>query len=336
MWREVVNDSSINDQNMMPAHFIVLCVISGIIGLVITGFTAYHIYLTSRNRTTIESLEKTKYLSPVRIQASQSISEHHAYNQAEPHSFGEQLRDLGNSLTEIHANALPGVLRPEEGEERMSPAQHSLNRQLDYNEYNRRREQQQYEEYLDERDNEKLPNAFDLGWRRNLKAVLGPNKWLWILPVCNSMGDGWQWEQNEQWKRQCEILRQDREAEMRRQADHSQLVGHGPDLRTRNRGDVEHGLSKAERVLGRTPGQFQDAKQRSPPRRKVPSIDDLQIVNDSDDEETDGKSKLLHKWPKNSMNFDTHPGNRISDWNDIPDEMLIRRGSSRSRETLNQ
>jgi hypothetical protein len=329
LWREVTADSSFNDENLMPAHFIVLSVISGIIGLVLSGFTGYHLYLTSRNRTTIESLEKTKYLSPAKIQASQRISEHHAYDHNEPHSFGEQLRDLGNTLTEIHANALPGVLRPEEGEERMSPAQNSLNRQLDWNEYARRREQQQYENYLDDRDNEKLPNAFDLGWRRNLQAVLGPNKWLWPLPICNSIGDGWQWEQNEQWKRQCEILRQERETEMQRQADNARFQG-GVATGPRDP-DLERGLSKADRVLGRIPGQFYDGALK-PPRQKLPRREDLQDIYDSDDEETDGKSKLLRKWPKSTASFDPHPGTRVQDnWNDVPDEMLGYGGSSRSR-----
>jgi hypothetical protein len=316
----------------MPAHFIVLSVISGIIGLVMSGFTAYHLYLTSRNRTTIESLENTKYLSPVRSQVSEQINQHHAYDQDEPHSFGEQLRDLGNTLTEIHANALPGVLRPEEGEERMSPAQNSLNRQLDWNEYTRRREEQQYQEYLDEQDNEKLPNAFDLGWRRNLRAVFGPNKWLWAVPICNSTGDGWLWEQNEQWKRKCETLRQEREAEMQRQADNSRFTGA---VATDGRApDVERGWSKADRVLGRIPGQFHDGAQNGrPPRRKLPRPEELEDIYDSDDDETDGKSNLLRKWPKSSSAMDPHPGSRVQEnWNDVPDEMFGNGGTGRSRQ----
>jgi palmitoyltransferase ZDHHC2/15/20 len=205
------------EDSYMPVHFVILSVISGIIGLVLSGFTAYHLYLTSRNTTTIESFEKNRYLSPLRSHVTQRLHdlENATYANNDDHSLGEQLRDLGNTITEIHANALPGVLRPEEGEEVISPAQASLQRNIDVE---AQREQRQYDEYLDERDSQRLPNAFNLGWRRNLRAVFGPSPLLWGLPICNSIGDGWHWEMNEKFKREREHLRREREREREQMA----------------------------------------------------------------------------------------------------------------------
>jgi palmitoyltransferase ZDHHC2/15/20 len=226
----------------MIIHFVILSVISGIIGLVISGFASYHIYLTVRNRTTLESLEKTRYLSPLKTMVTRRLEEggrgsnmndegehrYHNGNLLERSSISEQLREMGTTLTEIHANALPGVLRAEEGEEEdvemggrahESPAASSLRRYL--HETGIETEERQYSQYLDDRDNEQLPNAFDLGWKRNIVSVLGPNPWTWFLPVCNSQGDGWNWEKSEKWMRARDEMRWQREREYgdRRAAD---------------------------------------------------------------------------------------------------------------------
>jgi palmitoyltransferase len=50
----------------MPVNYVMLAVVSGIIGLVLAGFTGWHIILASRGQTTTECLEKTRYLSPLR------------------------------------------------------------------------------------------------------------------------------------------------------------------------------------------------------------------------------------------------------------------------------
>ena len=50
--------------SLMPVNYVMLAVVAGIIGLVLTGFTGWHILLASRGQTTIECLEKTRYLSP--------------------------------------------------------------------------------------------------------------------------------------------------------------------------------------------------------------------------------------------------------------------------------
>jgi palmitoyltransferase ZDHHC2/15/20 len=316
VWHEVMVDGQMDEGSVMPIHFVMLSVVSGIIGLVLSGFTAWHVYLTAQNRTTIESLEKTRYLSPVRSHVSQRIYEHHSYADDQNHSLGEQLRDLGNSLVETHANALPGVLRPEEGEERQSPALDSLRQNVEWDSYSRRREQEQYNEYLDERDNAKLPNAFHLGWQRNVGAVLGPNIWLWPLPICNSIGDGWVWESNPQWLRERARLKQEREMETRRlqgqQGNTGRIAQHH---QTR---DVEAGFSNADRVLARGADQYAETSlssslpgPRRPPRSSAPAVSDEDIYDSSDDELlSDSRARLLGK------------ARAMDNWNDVPDDMV--------------
>jgi hypothetical protein len=69
---------------------------------------------------------------------------------------------------------------------------------------------------MDEQDNETLPNAFNHGWRKNLIAVMGPSPRLWMLPICNSLGDGWTWEPSEAWQAAREKIRRRRMEESRR------------------------------------------------------------------------------------------------------------------------
>ncbi|KAI9836162.1 MAG: palmitoyltransferase for Vac8p, partial [Thelocarpon superellum] len=218
-WNELLTQGPYTD-TLMPVHYVILAVISGIIGLVLAGFTSWHLSLAWRNQTTIECLEKTRYLTPLR-----KSMQHQSLG---GRSYGEQLR-------EIHTNALPGISRPEEGEERRSPtptpasttdtaasleasprpnlsaAQSSLQR-LNYTQHERTRERARYEEYLDEKDSERLPHAFDLGWRDNLRHLFGPTPWLWALPICNTTGDGWRWEVGPKWTEKREEIRREREA----------------------------------------------------------------------------------------------------------------------------
>ena len=125
---------------------------------------------------------------------------------------------FSQQLTEIHANALPGVTRPEEGEELLASdpdveggtaAQSSLRRT--YEQMEQDRERARYEDYLDEVDSDRLPNAFDLGWRRNLKHLFGDKPLLWPVPICNTSGDGWTWEPNVKWLQAREELQHERE-----------------------------------------------------------------------------------------------------------------------------
>ncbi|KAL1965754.1 hypothetical protein VTN77DRAFT_5254 [Rasamsonia byssochlamydoides] len=238
VWDEVLNDTRYMD-TMQPVNVVLLAIIGGIIGLVLTGFTAWHISLAVRGMTTIESLEKTRYLSPLRKALERNRFETPPTNdgrESANDSFGHRLQGYGRQILEAHANAIPGVTRAEEGEERPSPSVRSpVSRQQDvlsflqeanrigtpaqqalsrsYAELERQRERERYQEYLDSQDNEQMPNAFDLGWRRNLRHLFGDNPLLWPLPVCTTIGDGWYWEPNPAFLEARERIRQRREQE---------------------------------------------------------------------------------------------------------------------------
>ena len=216
VWVEIFSESQYIE-TLTPVNYVLLCVVSGIMGLVLTGFTAWHISLAWRGQTTIECLEKTRYLSPLR----KTMRKQQIHRENGGISFGQQ-------LAEIHANALPGVTRPEEGQEvdleQGSPAQESLRRT--YNDVERSRERDRYKDYLDEKDSVKLPNAFDLGWRRNLQHLLGEKPIFWFLPICNTTGDGWHWVPSPKWIQAREDIRREREAQAREQTQ----LGSGEDV----------------------------------------------------------------------------------------------------------
>lgn len=231
VWDELMKDAQYMER-FLPVNVIILAVVSGMMSLVLSGFTGWHISLSIRGLTTIECLEKTRYLAPVRKTLDRQRREwqHHqpdAQNMgATTKDFGRTLQGYGQQFIDMHANAIPGVTRAEEGEERSSPtigtripdrrhqhndynpdehyeqyqtpAQQSLFRS--YGELDRAREHDRYEEYLAECDSEKLPHAFDLGWRRNLLHLFGPNPFLWPIPICTTIGDGWRWEPSSKWQ----------------------------------------------------------------------------------------------------------------------------------------
>lgn len=245
VWATILDDERM-DEGVMVVNTILLAVLSGIIGLVLSGFTGWHIYLATSGQTTIESLEKTRYLSPLKKSMEQQTSREHdrdrerhyigAEEEGEEEEHQHQHQTLTEALTEIHANVLPGITRPEEGEDDASPtpprthanphpgqpshidspASQSLRRT--YASLEADRERERYAAYLDEQDSEKLPHAFDLGWRRNLRHLFGDNPWLWAVPVCNSSGDGWNWEVSRQW-----IAKRDEVARDRRRRDEEGL-----------------------------------------------------------------------------------------------------------------
>lgn len=238
-WQEVLNDAVYMD-NFLPINVVLLTILGGIIGLVLTGFTAWHISLAVRGTTTIECLEKTRYVSPLRkALARQHPNNSSGNDSGDPanESLTHRLQGYGNQILDAHANAIPGVTRAEEGEERLSPspygpgqgpgfhnpshtptsnpnltpAQQALTRS--YADIERQREHDRYQQYLNEEDSEKTPSAFDHGWRRNLAHLFGDRIILWPIPICTTTGDGWRWEPSQRFLDARERLRLRREQE---------------------------------------------------------------------------------------------------------------------------
>lgn len=290
----------------MPVNYILLAVLSGILGIVLSGFTGWHLYLACEGQTTIESLEKTRYLSPVHKQMKAQLSQQRrSIGSSDEHpSFADQLR-------EIHANALPSVTRPEEGEadedneqHSASPAHRSL--QSNYSELEAARERDRYDAYLDEMDSEKLPNAFDLGWRNNLRHVFGNSPVLWMLPVCNTTGDGWTWEASSRWVSAREELARERKARQREDAVfHDEGRGWSDQARAVNvRGDV------LDTSLHASSLPRSDVSMQTLDPRDLRQHDE---DDSSDDDERDGaKARLLQ----------AELDSRGVQWNDLPADVL--------------
>lgn len=237
-WTELFSETS-DMEAVMPVNVILLAILGGIIGLVLTGFTIWHISLAVRGMTTIECLEKTRYVSPLRKALDRhryehvlgSNQNHHDHELGHgPEGLGHRLQGYGHQILDAHANAIPGVTRPEEGEDSMSqstysgsgvpmgnltPAQQALSRS--YADLERQRETERYQQYLNEEDSEKMPSAFNLGWRRNLLHLFGHQPLLWVFPVCNTTGDGWHWEPSQKFLESRERIRHLREEEQAEQ-----------------------------------------------------------------------------------------------------------------------
>ena len=245
------------------------------------------------------------------------------------------LQRYGQQLAEIHTNALPGVTRMEEGEERSSPApagdaeQHMTAREalmMSYNKLERSRERQRFENYLDEQDSEKLPNAFDLGWRKNLTHLLGDSPLLWFLPIITTQGDGWRWDPSPKWLAAREELRQKRELQWREQERREQNASWIP-LNGHTNGALQeterHYLAtskgvtqvppkgtrssaKANKILGRSSDQYVDGDFEEPERpgsgmsmrtlRRKGSFDDRSDEDDEQYEHSDDQDKYHGSW----------------------------------------
>ncbi|PQE28367.1 palmitoyltransferase PFA3 protein [Rutstroemia sp. NJR-2017a BBW] len=269
VWREILSDGEYTE-SLLPVNYVMLVVISGIIGLVLGGFTGWHILLASRGQTTIECLEKTRYLSPLR-----------------------------KSMRPQH---IPGQQR-----------------QQSYEEVERARARARYEEYLDEQDSEKLPSAFDLGWKRNLRHLFGPKPLLWPIPICNTIGDGWSWEPSPKWLEARERLAEEREAQRRRES----AAGWGAELPPQvmppqqptgaarhyvspTPSRVNRSQSKADRILGRRPSQYvdmDDADRNSVSMqtfsRRTSDEDEYEVSSDEDEAERRILDrKATHGWPQ--------------------------------------
>lgn len=288
LWAEIVNNTTYV-QNLTPINYALLCVVSGIIGIVIGAFTIWHLILAARGQTTIECLEKTRYLSPLR----KTLRNNNLQPGGHPNGYGQQLLD-------VHANALPGITRPEEGEEIRHSVHDSRPVQLTYAEQERQQTIKRYENYMDEEDSEKMPNAFDLGWRRNYMHLFGPSPWLWAIPICNTTGDGWTWEASPKWLAARDRIRREREEQRAREVQAGWGAPESPGLMPTSPvsgGTGRHYLSpspatsglrkpsKADRVLGRDPNLYSDGVAESVSmrtlNRKGQAIDD-DLFSDDD------------------------------------------------------
>lgn len=303
MWHEVLNDGTYSE-SLMPINYVMLSVLAGIIGLVLGGFTGWHILLAARGQTTIECLEKTRYLSPLR----KSMQHLHI---AQHQGHGDEERGYGQQLMDIHTNALPGVTRPEEGEQYTSQAGRNLPMRQTYEELERARARERYDDYLDEQDSKKMPNAFDLGWRRNLGHIFGPNRLLWSFPIQSTTGDGWIWDPSPKWLEAQDTIRKEREAQAQRERDagwgtpynvHNGSNGFYDAPLPRSEGAARHyvdysvsnkgrrTMSKADKILGRDPSQFADAPEERNIRpmhyRERNAMDQDGYDSTSDDEES--------------------------------------------------
>lgn len=332
LWAEIVADTTYVE-SLMPVQYIVLAVIGGIIALVVGAFTIWHIALAARGQTTIECLEKTRYLSPLRRTMQNTYRAQHTDGRGVP------LPRYGQQLLDMHQDILPGVTRPEEGEEMRTLVPNrrdeesatlvsGMPRHMSYNEMERNNARKRYDEYLDEQDSEKLPNAFDLGWRRNLLHLFGHNPYLWAFPICNSTGDGWNWEPSAKWLEARDRITRERDEQRSRERaagwgmpddDHEDedggVVTWNPPLGGAGRHYSEplrKAPSKADKVLGRDPNLYADdplmgghvRAQLSPADvRRAKPVDiygDTESLFDTDasefeDEESDDRQKANKK-----------------------------------------
>ncbi|KAH7342336.1 DHHC palmitoyltransferase-domain-containing protein [Rhexocercosporidium sp. MPI-PUGE-AT-0058] len=275
VYREILTEGEYTDA-LMPINYVMLAVISGIIGLVLAGFTGWHILLASRGQTTIECLETTRYLSPLRKQ-------HQHMSQS---SYEQQQRDM---------NGEPGQSHGDQGQRHES-----------YDALERFRARERYEAYLDEQDSDKLPSAFDLGRKRNLQHLFGPSKLLWFFPICNTTGDGWSWDASPKWLEAREKIAREREEQ--RQREHAAGWGAepSPQIPPVRDGAGRHYVSypnrtqsKADRLLGRNPDDYSDDSVPMNNLRLRDPEDQYDISSDED--EADRRAldrKATHGWPQ--------------------------------------
>ncbi|KAF3908678.1 hypothetical protein AA313_de0207186 [Arthrobotrys entomopaga] len=187
IWEAIIKTDAYMD-TYLPINWVMLAVISGVVGIVVSGFSAYHFYLVFKGETTIESMEKTRYLSPLRKRTV---------------PWGANL--LGGSGNGSNGN---GVMGPQALE---------------------MRERDRYNEFLIEVTSSQMPNAFDLGWKKNFVQVFGTSALLWFVPVRNSIGDGWTWETSQRWKDAQREMQDRRKRENAAEQERMRRAGWGGD-----------------------------------------------------------------------------------------------------------
>jgi palmitoyltransferase len=355
VWEEF-NDRVQTMQGLIVVNTILLSVLGGIIGLVLTGFTGWHLYLVATGQTTIESLERTRYLSPLKQTMESQFRDPERHNLADDATpvtrsiESGQHQPITDRLKEIHANALPGVLRPEEGDTPLrnpspvppnnalhanmssSPAQHSLQRS--YASLEAQRERERYGNYLDEMDSERLPNAFNNGWKRNFLHVMGEEVWKWPLPICNTTGDGWAWEVSPKFWEAKERMAREREARMREEAFWNReaaqqawlpppprprwVAGQGFVDQARNHPPVRADMDGEAKPTG-------SSVQMQPLDRRKVDLDGVDNYDTSSDEDT---TRTLRQ--QQPLRQERSTGTTSENLNDIPED-LLRPTSGRGR-----
>jgi ribosomal protein L40E len=297
VWRELLSDDEFGS-SLLPINYVMLAVIAGVIGLVLCGFTGWHILLASRGQTTIECLEKTRYLSPLRKTMQRQIPVHQQRDGER--DYEAQSPDTTDAAPQQEVANIPN------GQPRHFPTHDALERS---------RARARYEEYLDEQDSEKLPSAFDLGWRRNLLHLFGPRKALWAFPINTTTGDGWSWEASPKWMEARTRIANEREAQRERERN----AGWGEDLPSEvpppQEGAGRHYVtfsrspSKADRILGRTPDEsfsgsaptYRDSVSMQNLRPRTAELDEDQYEISSDEDEADRRAldrKATDGWPR--------------------------------------
>ena len=173
-----------------------------------------------------------------------------------------------------------------------------------YDAMERERARARYEEYLDEQDSEKLPSAFDLGWRRNLLHLFGPKTALWAIPICNTTGDGWSWEPSPKWMEARErIARQRQEQRLREsQAGWGEETYPPPQDRAgRHYVAYPSRSPKADKILGRNQEDYADGSDQAVSMQNLqrPDEDDYEVSSDEDEAEQRALDrKAAAGWPQ--------------------------------------
>jgi palmitoyltransferase len=188
------------------------------------------------------------------------------------------------------------------------------------------REHDRYAAYLDEQDSEKLPNAFDLGWRRNLLHVFGESPLLWFLPICNSTGDGWMWEVSPKWTNARTEITNER-LRWQAQQQQQQQSQHTPNFEP-----------PANRDWKWTPGGFVDRPRPAPPRVSGNNADGMgsemqpigrrKVSGDANEYDTSSDEDAPKRGGSRPL---SGTAASTSNWNDIPDDFLSAKGKGNER-----